>query len=189
MVFITDKQPMRSRDMKLPLLGIIAVVCLQLGFTAFNAIDRPIESLVAVNAVTSGTNPLAPTLDLRDVMFGVSDRVNSTKRSHAGDTITSVSTWRRNPQNGESSSVYVKKNNDTQKLKGMPQLVAMQKPFESTVITYPRAMLATTASDNYRITTASVRTPALEKRSFVSKTASVLKKPYTWLKALGSRLN
>ena len=27
------------------------------------------------------------------------------------------------------------------------------------------------------------------KRSFISKTASVLKKPYTWIKALGSKLN
>ncbi|MBK8465496.1 MAG: hypothetical protein IPL32_06660 [Chloracidobacterium sp.] len=175
--------------MKLPLLGIIAVVCLQLGFTALNAIDRPIESLVAVNAVTKGTNPLAATLDPTDAMFAVSKPIRSGRRWNSGDTITSAASWRRETQNTQSSYVQVKKNSSAKTLRRMSQLVAEHKPFESTVITYPRVMLATNDSDNFRITTASVKPSAPEKRSFASKTGSILKKPYTWIKALGSKLN
>lgn len=189
MLFIIDKQFMEGRVMKLPLLGIIAVVCLQLGFTALNAIDRPIESMVAVNAVTKGTNPLAATLDSTNAMFAVSGSVLSTRRWNSGDTITSAVSFQRNSQNARSSYAQVKKNSSAKNMRRMSQLVAEYKPFQSTVITYPSVMLAASDSENFKITTASVKPTAPEKRSFASKTASILKKPYKWIKALGAKLN
>lgn len=168
--------------MKLPLLGIIVIVCLQLGFTALNAIDRPLEALVIINAVTMGTNPVA---DLRD-NFTVP---NSLRNSSTGNTIISTSTWRRNTRVVEpayAGGQRIANTADFNKFRRMSQYVAMQKPFESTVITYPRVVMAVSESDCSSPTNAVATS---EKRSFVSRTASVLKKPYTWLRALGSKLN
>jgi len=174
--------------MKLPLLGIIAVVCLQLGFTALNAIDRPIESLVAIKAVTTGTNPVAATFEpATDLISGVSEQVKATRRSSSGDVVTSAAIFRQNPQNVQPSFVHIKKNTNSRKLRDKSQLSAGYEPFRSTLITYPRVIRAENDSDNYRITTAAVRAAAPEKKSFASKTVSILKKPYKWIKALGSK--
>lgn len=175
--------------MKLPLIGIIIVICLQVGYTALNAIDRPIETLVAVNAVTKGTNPVAKTLDPTDAIFAVSERARSTKRWNSGNKIPSAASWLRDSQISQSSYVQVKKKSSSKNLRRMSQLVAEYKPFESTVITYPRVMLAVSDSDNFKITAASVKPAESEKRSFASKTASILKKPYKWIKSLGAKLN
>ena len=175
--------------MKLPLLGIFAVVCLQLGYTAYNAIDRPIESLVAVNAVTNGTTPLAATLESTDAISAVSEQQSSKRRWNSGDMITSAASFRRNTQDVQSSYVHAKKKTSGKNLRRMSQLVAEYKPLQSTVITYPRVMLAVSDSDNFKITTASVTPAESKKRSFASKTASILKKPYKWIKALGTKFN
>lgn len=169
--------------MKLPLLGIIVVVCIQLGFTAFNAINRPIESLVVVNAINLGANPVIGLFD--DLTNDDSSGVGS-----AGNT--AASTRRRSIRSIELTYVPPKRvvNSDNgNRFTRMSQYVAMQRPFESTVITYPRVIMTSTESDNFSLTTPIVPLAALEKRSFVSKTASVLKKPFTWIKALGAKLN
>lgn len=171
--------------MKWPLLGIIVVLCLQLGFTAFNSHDRPIESLIAVNELTRGTNPVA---DLNEDLTVT----HSPKHFLTREKIVLASTWRRKALIVEPAYVSGKRNlntADSAKFRRMSRYVAMQRPFESTVITYPRVIGAVSESDNYPITPQTGFVVTQEKRSFISKTASILKKPYTWLKALGSKIN
>ena len=164
--------------MKRPVFGIIAMFCLQLGFIAYNAIDRPSDALVAVNEVVSGTNPIA---DVPNILNGVDDEEFSVSPPES----------RKSRRPNVAAFVYIKhiaKVSTTRPINAAPQYVALQKPLETTIrIEYPKAMPIVSKSENYQ--PSSPIAPRSEKRSFVSKSFSVLKKPYDWLKALGSRIN
>jgi len=66
--------------------------------------------------------------------------------------------------------------------------VAMHRPFENTTITYNVPAIRPIESDNDRPAPYQPAARTSENRSFVSKSAAVFKKPYDWLKALGSKL-
>ena len=68
-----------------------------------------------------------------------------------------------------------------------PQVVAYQNPFESITITYTKPNPTNGESETNQYTARLVSKP--EKRSFVAKSVSVMKKPYDWVKSLGSRIN
>lgn len=177
--------------MKRPLLGIIIVICLQLSFTAFNAIDRSMGSLFAVNALTRGTNPLVDILDEGEVA-GLSENFRSPGRPRNPDRGVTPSNWRRGARGIETSETIGKRSSniaEAKKFKRMPQYVAQQRPFESTVITYPRVIMAAAESEVQPVPIPTEIVVASEKRSFASKSAAILKKPYNWLKALGSKFN
>ena len=174
-MFVSDKHQQRGvLNMKWPILGILAVSCLQLGFTAYNAIDRPIEMLVAVNAIPVGATLVAdvpdPSASYDEVRFVAPTRNNSPALA----TLVSSKKVESSPAaRGSNSS---------------PQLVAMQKPFETVTIKYSRAGAITSESEKFQPSTTTT-TPQSEKRSLAAKSVAVIKKPYDWLKALGSRMN
>ena len=158
--------------MKWPILGIIAVFCLQLGFTAYNAIDRPIEMLVAVNAIPVGALSVADVTDL-SVSYDEGE-VAATTRNIRPALATFASAKK-------AFSVSAAHEPDR-----APQLVASNKPFETVTIKYSRAGAIGSDSEKFKPTNA---LPQQEKRSLVAKSVAVIKKPYDWLKALGSRMN
>lgn len=164
--------------MKHLVLGILVVFCLQLGFNAYNAIDRQGATLVAINEVTSGTNPVANVFD-----------ISNDDRFLNGDNVEYVSDqpalWTRGRRAGfvpVKAVLFLKK--------GVPTAnespVSMQKPLKNITITYQRPTQAATA---VKTSAPSAAVAAYtEKRSFASKSVSVIKKPYDWLKAVGSRI-
>jgi hypothetical protein len=166
--------------MKLPIFGIVIMVFLQLGFTAYNAVDRPMESLVAIGPITKGTNPVALNgLDEDSFYFSDIDRSYPTHRNitplsnrHSETAIEPTLTFRKSGSAAAKSAI------------NSSRLVAMQRPFEPITITYNREATPGGESENYQ--TASMRTT--EGRSFASRSVGVIRKPYDWLKMLGSKL-
>ena len=67
----------------------------------------------------------------------------------------------------------------------MLQFIAMNKQFNPPVNKYSQPMRPVGESENVYIQA----NRSSEKRSIAAKTASVLKKPYDWIKALGSKIN
>ncbi len=186
-MFIIDKH-LDHKIMKWPLLGIIAVICLQLVFVAFNALDRSREPVLAVKSVVTGTNavagPFGESIDTEDISIATGNRT----ASRTGKAYASVSNRLRNIEPNyvadkrPAAALYIK----TARVN--PELVAMERPFESTVVTYPGypQAIRPVAEADYQMT---ARIASAESRSFASKTFSVIKKPYKWLKALGSKLD
>ncbi len=171
--------------MKLPILGIIIVIFLQLGFTAYNALDRPMESLSLVKAVRVGNIPVAELPDDLVVNADFYDEVRPRFRYMIRDFTISSANVRNNRR---PASQVVFSNTVIRIPAAKPlrlQTVAMEKPWESTVITYPKPIHSGRESENL----AFAAERSSEKKSFVAKSVSVMKKPYGWIKALGSRIN
>ena len=166
--------------MKLPILGILIVIFLQLGFTAYNTLDRPIESLVAVSAVATGTIPIASLYNSPDdESFRSTDRIENS---------ISALNLRNNKRSSEATFISSKKQVPASRTANIvPRFVAAQKPFESVTISYSKPKATTDRSDSDRYTARLGSKP--ENRSFAAKSVSVMKKPYDWIKALGSRIN
>ena len=173
--------------MKWWILGIIGVFCLQLGFIEYTAIDRRFETLVAVNEVTSDSDSTAnaPTILNGDEFLNLDADQDS---SGANIEEIAVSTPYRRKSRRPAAVVYrtkAVKARSAIAVKSVPQFVALLKPTEITIRTeHPIAIAG--ASENKPLLAQSV--PRSQKRSFISKSVSVLKKPYDWLKAIGSRL-
>ena len=173
--------------MKWWILGIISVFCLQLGFIEYTAIDRRFETLVAVNEVTSDSDSTANALAILngDEFLNLDADQDS---SGANIEEIAVSTPYRRKSKRPDAVVYRTKAVKARSaigVKSVPQFVALLKPTQITIRTeHPTAIAG--ASENKPLLAQSV--PRSPKRSFISKSVSVLKKPYDWLKAIGSRL-
>lgn len=157
---------------------------MQVGFVAYNALDRPIESLVAVNEVTSGMNPLANAPDISD------DPDQSSNSVNGGVIAVSIPDRRKHKRSVGMTLASSKtvKFPAVRAVNRVPQLTARRKPSETKFrIEYPQEKAFDLESKNYQISARTVPQP--KKRSFFSKSMSVIKKPYDWLKALGSKLN
>src|SRR5207237_1428628 len=69
----------------------------------------------------------------------------------------------------------------------VPQMVALQKPLKTRPRTeYPQPTRVIPESKDYPLSARFVPRP--EKKSVLSKSVAVFKKPYDWLKALGMRI-
>lgn len=177
--------------MKHPLLGMIAVFCLQVGFIAYTALDHLNETMAALNDVTVESESAATIAALSNVneyfgrntnqdpkgikseMLTVSKLDEQKSRNQADVTLTSFKRSAGGPVLNPSNSAT--------------QLIATQKPRETRIRTeYPRSNSGVDASKNHTVSTIAIPKP--EKRSIVSKTVSVIKKPFDWLKAVASRL-
>ena len=161
--------------MRRPLLGIIVVFCLQMGFIAYTAINRPTETFLRVNEIASETNPIAEALDIPDgtEVFNDKDSSGVNRKRIVTETLISSRKVVRAPA---SRPIY-----------RVPQLVASQKPMKTRLKTeYPQPTPFTTESKNYPLSGRVVSRP--EKKSFLSKSIAVFKNPYDWVKALGARI-
>lgn len=161
--------------MKFPSLGIIIVLCLQLGFTAYNAVDRPIESLIAVNAISNEVNEIArlPT-EIDDI-----DQPHNKINEQVKDPVIQISF--------ESSKKSRRRTSSFSSIR-FPQYEILNKPFRSTVITYPSVIRTVEEKSGGAYPTG----PIAERkrtRSFASRSIAVVKKPYEWIKILGTKFN
>ncbi|CAN5623698.1 hypothetical protein BH10ACI3_BH10ACI3_16390 [soil metagenome] len=177
--------------MKHPILGMIAVFCLQAGFIAYTALDHLNETMATLNDVTIATKSASDIADLSEVdeylgrdtnqipseikseRLMVSKPDEQKRKNQAGFLLTSNKRSARIP-------APVQLNLST-------QFNAMREPRETRVRTeYPRSSPTGDASKNHTVSTVTIPKP--EKRSIVSKTVAVIKKPFDWLKTVASRL-
>jgi len=169
--------------MKKLITGIAAVFGLQVGFMAYNAADR--AGYLELNLpdhveVESLTRPYSP--DASYLLQAYDAGQNETVLPDAPDVIHPVLAGRR--------QVYPNYQ------KRPANVVATDLQFQTVVITIPApepvefkfkneyaAVLPTQPTENYDISTAEA--PRRENKSVLSK---AVKKPYEWLKALGSKV-
>ncbi len=174
--------------MKLPILGIAIILFLQLGFTAYNALNRPIGSLYVIKSPTTGTIPIAgiPDDGVVEAEFYDSSRLRfqRTKNNYAAISTANV---RKNKRRTDPGVYFSNTLIKIPAAKPDSQLAAFQKSWEADKIKYPRLPPANAKFENTQHTARLDTKP--EKRSFASKTASFIKKPYDWIKALGSKIN
>ncbi len=161
--------------MKNSVLGIIAIFCAQLAFIGYSYLGQPIDT-ASVSPVGTFTQLSAVFEREPDSVVGVRSRGHATipvsrKAVTAPTFITAKKT------------IKLPSRNAIDRTNG---LVALQRPIVITYRTeYPSTSAASRESDD-RGYTASAK-PYDEKKSLVSKALPVLKKPYDWLKAIGSK--
>lgn len=179
-MFIIDKH-LTETHMKRRVLGIIAVFCLQLAFVGYTVIDSPIETAVAVNEV--GGAPLTPAPNIADDEFfaeytpPADDEiavVNGERGANKRAAVVSQVSYKRAARPPASRNV------DAYQFTAVKTTVDRRTRTE-----YPQATAPDGESKSYQL---SARHRS-GKRSFLSKSVSVIKKPYDWLKALGSRMH
>ncbi|HEV7699975.1 MAG TPA: hypothetical protein VGO43_07085 [Pyrinomonadaceae bacterium] len=153
--------------------AIAMVFCLQISFQVYMAIERSNADYAILGTGSSLESETAPTIDLAklhtDLVTSVAETeyragVSSSRRSHSAPSATQARYNRP---------------------RAIPQTntTAKWKPIE---ITYTKPAASETAkfSGGHK---ASTREPD-EKRSFFAKALPIIKKPYDWLKAVGSKL-
>ena len=171
--------------------GIVGVFCLQAGFIALTAIDRPFETMVAVNEVTSGAHPVADTIGFADAdEFTVYESEPGTDEL-LGESISFSTPATRKVKRVRTVQRARKrfvKTPQAQPVNFEPVIIAVRKhPPIKFKTEYARFEPVPRVSDpkEESVHARPVSKPA--KKSFASKSIAVLKKPYDWLKALGSK--
>ena len=169
--------------MKKVITGIVAVFCLQVGFMAYNAADRAgylASSLPDHIQVESFTQPYSPD---PSYLLEADDLVqHETDLPDTSDVIRPVLSERR--------QVYPNYQRRPAKVMAtafqfQPVVITIpaQKPVEFRFKSEYAAVLATPPAESYDISSAEA--PRRENKSGLSK---AVKKPYEWLKALGSKV-
>jgi len=162
--------------MKKPMLGILAICILQMGFVAYNAIDLPFDS-----AAVLPVGEVAPTLASNDVADDVIvvfrsprivlDAPTVTKRARTGNFVAA----KRLPK--------FERPDPARPL----ATLAVKKSVRPTLRTeYPIAPLV--YSESNKDYSASIATKSTKKKGFFGKVLPVIKKPYDWAKAFAGKL-
>ncbi len=173
--------------------GIFGVFCLQVGFIALTGIDRPFETMVAVNEVTNDSNPVADTIGFADEEEFIDYESESGTVEVLGESIA-VSTVarrkiRRSTWNASRTSKRFVKIPEPQPVNFEPVIIAIRKHPPIQFKTEYVALRPAARASDAKIQAANARPVSkTAKKSLASKSLAVLKKPYDWLKALGSRL-
>ena len=175
--------------MKRLVLAIIVVFCMQLGFIAYTVIDRPIETLVSINEVPNGLNPFADIADIPNVDEVLEAEPNITERDNE-TSVVSAPSKRLSRQANPAPLAASKSIPNVPALRTVnrrPQTIVLQNPSKTVLVTdYSQAMSISRNSEIYQLSAQIA--PKSKKRSFLSKSFSVIKKPYDWMKALGSKI-
>ena len=173
--------------MKLPLLGITTILLLQLGYTAYNALDRPLSSLYPVSHIAIGTEPPAVLADESDTALDSYTVVRADVRQMNDRSINFARSERRRQTEPAPQKVIFR--NTVIRIPYAkpltPQLVAMRRSWNADLPKQPQPMRPGSERVSFVLST----NRSSEKRSFASKSVAVLKKPYDWIKTLGSKLN
>jgi hypothetical protein len=175
--------------MKTLILGIVVVFCAQLAFIGYTFLDRPIDT-ASVTPVSKFSTPTA-SFEPDDTIMVVRSGGPAIERPEFVREITkpTVTVAKR--------TVPVPRKNYFER---SPEFASLQQPIVITYRTgtpivfrneYPLAPTPSRQADDRGYTT-SVETyyekPKKEKKNFASRTQTVLKKPYDWLKAIGTKL-
>lgn len=175
--------------MKGPILGIVAVFLLQLGVIGYGTISRFFDAPVEVGSIAVPAQPLAM---LSDLDFVEGDIVAVGEQGVFSPTLVSA-----------RGTAAVRPRSITDK---RPGFRSFDTDFRPVTITVPTPSPHTFAvyepppsRTEYPLTQASDRVPVSfeisaqgtkvrDGRGFFSKTLNVIKKPYVWVKAVGSKL-
>ena len=164
--------------MKALVMGIATVFCLQLGFVAYSSIDRSVETMFAINEVTTDTNPVA---EIPEDMFAAEVYTAAAPLSSRRVETRKISIFAPRPQKRallETNTLAFEKTvieYDAGKPLEISETVTVRREEPAASIEPPPMLLAP------------VETAPVKKRSIFSKSLSVIKKPYNWLKALATR--
>lgn len=164
--------------MKWMLVGVITVFVVQAGFIAYTTLERESDEFVGLNGVPARPDPIA---NAADILFTAAPSTADV------ETPKVVKRINRPDAPGFVSAKTTARSYAPAPAMKKAQFVATQKPVNSTVtIEYPRAMPFAVESKNYQ--TASLSVSRTKKRSFFSKSFSVIKMPYRWIKSVGSKI-
>jgi hypothetical protein len=183
-----DKQlTLGTLSMKWTVLGFLAVFLAQSGFIAYTALERQSDEFVAANGVPAGNDTFA------DAPFDLSG-LDSTPIGAGRDpgtvntgVITVSAVERRKAR--RSAGPYFLTARNVQRF-----VPATAADFEPRIITIPAPQRAeqprAVFNEVSSVESQAYYKPASqpEKRSFVSKSVSVIKKPYDWLILIASKL-
>jgi len=159
--------------MKKLILGIVAVFCVQIMFQVFMAVDRSDTDRRAMIASGELIGPVAgiPTISLAELPEKV-----ELARMDESETVTSRRPQR--PQIEPSSAIYAR---TVERPFNAATMVAMvQLPAKPDVLTQQ--------TESYAAHVVVKETFHTDNRSFFAKAVPILKKPFGWLKAVGSKL-
>ena len=172
-------------------LGILAVFCVQFAFVIFTALQSPLDVAVApIDPDIITENPVfepAKTPDAVDAdtslpepdvtvaaaeLKGNNDRfVAPSRRSRSLARPVAVET--------ETSRVQAAANRPSRYFTDSSESAV--GVYETVVINYDRNPVLSDCEMN--------ETPKAKKRSYIAKAAPVIKKPWEWIKAVGSKFN
>jgi hypothetical protein len=174
--------------MKGPVLGIAAVFILQLVVIGYGTASRFFDAPVEIGSVATSSQPLPHISDADFVEFELDVTVNAGVEE--SDDLRPV------PAKASSSRTIAKGPGvRTFDIQFKPVTINVPKPSSYTFAAYEPSQPSTEfprtqASDREPVTyEISAKTMAVRrKKSFFSKTFSVIKKPYDWMKVVGSKL-
>ncbi len=174
--------------MKWSVAGVIAVLLVQAGFIAYTSLERQSDQIVAANGITlgdDGSSDMIAENELDSLFAGPT--VYDDMASDTDNTVR-ITDRRTNTRSVEPPFPAAKKAKNyyeetTATFKNVVIVVPKYSPPKPIPVVQPDPEPGTKEYQAY-----TKQYPRPVKRSFASKTVSVLKKPYDWVKALGSRL-
>ncbi|KXJ98822.1 MAG: hypothetical protein UZ17_ACD001002564 [Acidobacteria bacterium OLB17] len=166
--------------MKKLVLGIIAVCCAQLAYTAYNATEASRQEFARVvsRPIVSPFFPGTSTAELEPSVDEAVDLDVDEVRPAAAATMTTDRPNRRRKFRRNQVVTYQHEFETTKIVvpKGEKYVFKAPEPVESKVASF-------TAKKEPRTVVSALDRP-VKKRSFLDKTGSVIKKPFRWLKDL-----
>lgn len=180
--------------MKLLVLGIVFVFFVQLGFVLVTYLGSGSETLAEVNRSTAIGTTILNAPGLPNAIDPTDSR--EVARAEVGE-VAIYASRRRKPDRGTNKENTPSRLSDFARArtvsKNFRQPTRTRKPiFVNTIITYPGTKTTDNNahsfdSDDSRLADGSIK--GKKNRSFFSRSVSVLKKPYDWVKAVGSKLD
>jgi hypothetical protein len=175
--------------MRGPILGIAAVFFLQLGVIGYGTVTRFFEAPAEVNSIATNAEPLPTISDSEFFEFEPETGVEADIIATNAVRPVYVSSRRVRQETPKRSGF---RTFDTQ---FKPVTINVPKPSPYTFAAYEPQLQRT----EYPLTQASDRGPVnyevsaktvdvRNRRGFFAKTLTVIKKPYDWMKAVGSKL-
>jgi len=168
--------------MKLPIAGLIVIFCLQGLFIALTAFDRFEAALWYESAVKVDGQENLEAAEVPETEYPVVVSSSPRGRFALLRPTTRPPAIERN-LNGTSKAVLAVGNRP---LRTQPLNINAQKREYIPVLMHPRVIL--TGFEKNEFTPIKNQENRKEKRSFIVKSVNIIKKPYDWLKAIGSRL-
>ena len=183
-------KPPKKVKMRKLVLGIFAVVCVQFAFVIYTALQSPLDlavgpifsDMIADRTATDlDETPAAPVVDESENEGSGSEpskKLESRQPSHPERAEAPERDQRSTDRTSPVEARPIRSDEGFETLR-----TAAPNDFETVVISYDRSP-EISECDKIRYDA-----PQPKKRSYIAKAAPVVKKPWEWIKAVGSKLN
>ena len=173
------------------ILGIFAVVCVQFAFVIYTTLQSPME--VAVGPVHSDpqialvdpgpteSEATEESMPQTDEPSAIVEPQPVDRPNHSDVPRRSLTSVRADEPRPSRSRVEEPVRRSAEYFPATSELPAQAGGFETVVINYDRSGAISDCGIE--------EAPKPRKRSYIAKAAPVIKKPWEWLKSVGSRLN